>query len=88
VVHLKREVNRLSPFEHSHFFAKLEGTDSDLDEIFLLFGFSRNCQNQNLKLSRPSVLKICVSKIYSFEADIKTVNGRNFFILKDIDVIF
>jgi hypothetical protein len=27
------------------------------------------------------------SKIYSPEANIKTLNGRKFFILKDIDVI-
>jgi hypothetical protein len=33
-----------------------------------LFGNPRNSQNQNLKLSRPSDLKIWASKLYSLEA--------------------
>jgi hypothetical protein len=51
-----------------------EGTNSDLDIIFAhLFSFTRNCHNQNLKWSRPSNIKIWASKIYSFEAYIKTL---------------
>jgi hypothetical protein len=39
------------------------------------------------KLFRPSDLKIWASKTYSLEANIQTLNGSNFFILKIIDVI-
>jgi hypothetical protein len=60
----------VSPFEHRHFFAKLEGTDSDLDKI----------------LHICSDLNIWAYKIYNLEANIKTLNGRNFFIFKDTDV--
>ncbi len=40
-----------------------------------------------MKLSRPSDLKIWASKIDSLEANIKTLNRRNFFIFEDINVI-
>ncbi len=64
-------VGVVGPFKQSHFFANLEGTDSDLDKILHI------CLD----------LKIWASKIYSLEANIKTLNGCNFFIFEDINVI-
>jgi hypothetical protein len=90
-------------FYSQHFFEfhqfSIGTTDSCLKALTTVWGFSvkeswprpKNMMTINFKLylnlSQPSYLKIWASKIYSLEANIKTLNGHNFFILKYIYVI-
>ncbi len=79
---------RVSPYQLSHFFKKLDGTRFIFRKYFVqLLTFTKNCQNQNFKLLWPLDLEIWASNFYGLQANIKISNGHNFFVFKDIDVI-